>query len=95
MNIKIIGFFSVLTAVLVFVIVCLFYSNKSLKAEKNALCLDVERYKQSLFEMEKQNEILNEAKKENEQFKQELSDDRSDNLDVSPSTYILNRMHAD
>ena len=81
--------------VLLFAVVFMFYSNRSLKAEKNALCLDVERYKQSLIEMEKQNEVLLEAKKENEQFKQELSDDKSDNLDVVPAPYILMRLHAD
>ena len=92
---KIIVFLTVCVAILFFVVVCVFYQNKALKAEKNSLAVDVLRYKQSLEEKEKQNEVLLEAKKENEQFKQDLSNDSAGNLDISPSAYILNRMHKD
>ena len=92
---KITVFLAFLTAILFFVVVCMFYQNKTLKAEKNVLYTDNLKYKQSLIEMEKQNEVLLEAKKGNEQFKQDLSDDVSDNLNVVPSAYILNRMHKD
>lgn len=73
----------------------MYYQNKALKAEKNSLAVDVLRYKKSLEEKEKQNEVLLQAKKEYEQFKQDLANDSDRNLDVSPAPYILNRMHAD
>lgn len=92
---KIIAFFGILTVIFIFVIYLMYYQNKSLRAEKNALAEDVCRYKNSLIEMEKQNEVLLEAKKENEGFKQDLADDVSDNLNVVPASYILNRMHKD
>ncbi|MBO7735219.1 MAG: hypothetical protein J6S67_21825 [Methanobrevibacter sp.] len=92
---KIAVFLAFVTAILVFVVVCMFYQNKALKAEKNALAVDVIRYKQNLIEMEKQNEVLLQAEKENEQFKQDLFDDKSDNLDVAPAPYILNKLHKD
>lgn len=92
---KILVFLSVCVVILFFVVVCMFYYSKALKTEKNALNEDVLRYKQSLTEMEKQNEVLLEAKKENEQFKQDLSNDSDRNLDISPAPYILNRMHTD
>ena len=92
---KIIIFLTTGLVILGFLLVCMFYSNKSLKVEKNALYTDVERYKQSLIEMEKQNEVLIKAKKENEQFRKDLSDDNSDNLNVVPADYILNRLHTD
>ena len=47
---KIIFFLGIGISILILVIVCMFYANKSLRAEKNALSLDVERYKQSLIE---------------------------------------------
>lgn len=92
---KILVFLSVCVVILFFVVVCMFYYSRALKTEKNALNEDVLRMKQSLTEMEKQNEVLLEAKKENEQFKQDLSNDSDRNLDISPAPYILNRMHAD
>ena len=92
---KIIGFFVILTLVLTLIISFMYYQKKALNAEKNALYEDVLRYKQNLIEKEKQNEVLLEAKKEYEQFKQDLSDDKSDNLDMVLAPYILNRMHTD
>lgn len=92
---KIIGFFALIVVILGFMVYFMYFQNKTLKAEKNALCEDVSRMKKNLIEMEKQNEVLLQAKKENEQFKKDLSDDKSDNLDVVPAAYILNRMHAD
>lgn len=92
---KIIAFFGVLTVIFIFVIYLMYYQNKALKAEKNALAEDVCRYRNSLIEMEKQYEVTLEAKKENEKFRQNLSNDVSDNLDVVPANYILDRMHSD
>lgn len=92
---KITVFLAFLMVVLFFVLVCMFYQNKALKAEKNVLYMDNLKYKKSLMEMEKQNEVLLEAKKENEQFKQDLYEDKSDNLDVAPAPYILNKLHKD
>lgn len=92
---KIIVFLAVGVMFLIFVVFCMYYSNKALKAEKNALAEDVCRYRNSLIEMEKQYEVTLEAKKENEGFKQDLANDVSDNLDVVPADYILNRMHKD
>ena len=45
--------------------------------------------------MEKQNEVLLEAKKENEKFRKELAEDESDNLNYVPADYILELMHTD
>lgn len=92
---KIIAFLAIIALVLVFVIYLMYYQKKALETEKNALYVDVCRYKQSLVEMEKQNEVLLEAKKENEKFKQNLANDDSDNLNVVPASYILDRMHKD
>ena len=92
---KIIVFFGILTVIFIFVIYLMYYQNKALRAEKNALAEDVCRYRNSLIEMEKQNEVLIKSKKENEAFKQNLADDVSDNLNVVPANYILNRMHKD
>lgn len=92
---KILVFLSVCVVILFFMVVCMFYYSKALKVEKNALSEDVLRYKQSLIEKEKQNEVLLEAKKDNEQFKHDLSDDLSDNLNVVPSAYILNKLRTD
>lgn len=92
---KIIVFLGLVALILVFVIYLMYYQKKALETEKNALYDDVCRYKNSLAEMEKQNEVLLEAKKENEKFRKELAEDESDNLDVVPARYILERMHAD
>ena len=73
----------------------MYYQKKALETEKNALYVDVCRYKNSLAEMEKQNEVLLEAKKENEKFRKELAEDESDNLNFVPASYILERMHTD
>ena len=92
---KLIGFLGLGVAVLILVICFMHYQKKALKAEKNALYEDVLRYRKSLEEKEKQNEVLLQAKKEYEQFKQELANDDSDNLNVVVPTYVLNRMHTD
>lgn len=92
---KIIVFLALVALILVFVIYLMYYQKKALETEKNALYDDVCRYKQSLVEMEKQNEVLLEAKKENEKFKQNLANDDSENLNVVPASYILNRMRQD
>lgn len=92
---KIIAFLALIAVFLVFMVYFMYYQKKAIETEKNALYVDVCRYKQSLVEMEKQNEVLLEAKKENEKFKQSLANDDSDNLNVVPASYILNRMHQD
>ena len=92
---KIIVFLVLTALVLVFVIYLMYYQKKALETEKNALYVDVCRYKNSLAEMEKQNEVLLEAKKENEKFRKELTEDESDNLNFVPASYILERMHTD
>lgn len=92
---KIIVFLGLVALVLVFVIYLMYYQKKALETEKNALYDDVCRYKNSLAEMEKQNEVLLEAKKENEKFRKELAEDESDNLNFVPASYILERMHTD
>lgn len=92
---KIIVFLGFVALVLVFVVYLMYYQKKALETEKNALYDDVCRYKNSLAEMEKQNEVLLEAKKENEKFRKELAEDESDNLNFVPASYILERMHTD
>ena len=92
---KIIVFLGIVTLVLVFVIYLMHYQKKALETEKNALYVDVCRYKNSLAEMEKQNEVLLEAKKENEKFRKELAEDESDNLNFVPADYILKQLHKD
>lgn len=92
---KIIVFLGLVALVLIFVIYLMYYQKKALETEKNALYDDVCRYKNSLAEMEKQNEVLLEAKKENEKFRKELAEDESDNLNFVPASYILERMHTD
>ena len=92
---KIIGFLALGIVILILVVSFMHYRNKALTAENNALNEDVLRYRQSLEEKEKQNEVLLQAKKEYEQFKQDLANDDSDNLNVVVPTYVLNRMHTD
>ena len=92
---KIIGFLALGIVILILVVCFMHYQKKALKAEKNALYEDVLRYRQSLEEKEKQNEVLLQAKKEYEQFKQDLANDDSDNLNVVVPAYVLNRMHTD
>ncbi len=92
---KIIGFLALGIVILILVVSFMHYQKKALKAENNALNEDVLRYKKSLEEKEKQNEVLLQAKKEYEQFKQELANDDSDNLNVVVPAYVLNRMHTD
>lgn len=92
---KIIVFLGFVALVLVFVIYLMYYQKKALEAEKNALYVDVCRYKNSLAEMEKQNKVLLEAKKENEKFIKELEEDESDNLNFVPADYILKQLHKD
>lgn len=92
---KIIVFLALVIAILALVVCFMHYQKKALRAENNALYEDVLRYRQSLEEKEKQNEVLLEAKKEYEQFKQDLANDDSDNLNVVVPTYVLNRMHTD
>lgn len=92
---KIIVFLGLVALVLVFVIYLMYYQKKALETEKNALYEDVCRYKNSLAEMEKQNEVLLEAKKQNEKFRKELAEDESENLDFVPSDYILKQLHKD
>lgn len=99
---KIIGILGVVCVILIFV---LSYTTKridTLKSEKNDLkneiCnLETEIQKRDIAikEMEKINEMYQEVAKENEKFKEELNNDKSDNLDVVPADYILNRLHKD
>ena len=92
---KIIVFLGLVALVLVFMIYLMYYQKKALETEKNALYDDVCRYKNSLAEMEKQNKVLLEAKKENEKFRKELAEDESDNLNYVPADYILKQLHKD
>lgn len=102
MSAKIIGILSLCIVILLLV---LSYTTKridTLKGEKNDLkneiCnLETEIQKRDIAikEMEKINELYQEVAKENEKFKDELNNDKSDNLDVVPADYILNRMHKD
>lgn len=91
------------------VIVCLFlvvcykeWRINSLESQKNDLkkeiCKkdDIIAQKETYIkEMEKINELYQKAGKENEEFRQQLVGDNSDNLDVVPAYYILNRLHKD
>lgn len=99
---KIIG---ILCAVCVILILVLSYTTKridTLKDEKNDLkneiCnleTEIQKRDKAIKEMEKINELYQEVAKENEKFKEELNNDKSDNLDAVPATYILDRMHQD
>lgn len=73
----------------------MYYQNKALTAEKKELKSDLQKKEQTIKEYEKINELYIEVEKENERYREVLNDDHSDNLDVAPATYILNRMHKD
>lgn len=92
---KIVLFLTATVGILILVVVCMFYANKSLKTEKNALKEELCRKEETIKEMEKINELYLEARKENEKFKERLSDDDSDNLNVRPATYILDQLRKD
>lgn len=99
---KIIGILGVVCVILILV---LSYTTKridALKGEKNDLkneiCnleTEIQKRDMTIKEMEKINELYQEVAKENEKFKEELNNDMSDNLDVVPADYILNRLHKD
>ena len=99
---KIIGFFGIVVAILVFVIAYKQYRINALGAKNNALKSEVcerdeiiNQKNTYIKEMEKINEAYKQAEKESQQFKEELLVDGSDNLDVVPATYILDRLRAD
>lgn len=95
MNVKIIGFLFILCVVLCFVISFMHHKINTLQGQKNDLQIEVEKKDKAIQEMEFQNYVLREAEKENSKFKEQLAQDRSDNLDVVPEPYILERLHKD
>lgn len=92
---KIAVFLSVVCVVLILVLNYTFSRIITLKDEKNALKNEICKKEQIIKEMEKINELYQKAEKENEEFRQQLVGDNSDNLDVVPADYILNRLHKD
>lgn len=92
---KIAVFLSVVCVVLILVLSYTFSRINTLKDEKNALKNEICKKEQIIKEMEKINELYQKAEKENEEFRQQLVGDNSDNLDVVPAAYILNRLHKD
>lgn len=92
---KIAVFLSVVCVVLILVLSYTFSRINTLKDEKKALKNEICKKEQIIKEMEKINELYQKAEKENEEFRQQLLGDNSDNLDVVPADYILNRMHKD
>lgn len=92
---KIAVFLSVVCVVLILVLSYTFSRINTLKDEKNALKSEICKKEQIIKEMEKINELYQKAEKENEEFRQQLVGDNSDNLDVVPADYILNRLHKD
>lgn len=92
---KIAVFLSVVCVVLILVLSYTFSRINTLKDEKNALKNEICKKEQIIKEMEKINELYQKAEKENEEFRQQLVGDNSDNLDVVPADYILNRLHKD
>lgn len=106
---KIAAFLSVVCVVLVLVLSYTFSRINTLKDEKKALKNEIckkeqiikekdqiiKEKEQIIKEMEKINELYQKAEKENEDFRQQLVGDNSDNLDVVPADYILNRLHKD
>lgn len=92
---KIAVFLSVVCVVLILVLNYTFSRINTLKDEKNALKNEICKKEQIIKEMEKINELYQKAEKENEEFRQQLMGDNSDNLDVVPADYILNRLHKD
>lgn len=92
---KIAVFLSVVCVFLILVLSYTFSRINTLKDEKNALKNEICKKEQIIKEMEKINELYQKAEKENEEFRQQLVGDNSDNLDVVPADYILNRLHKD
>lgn len=92
---KIAVFLSVVCVILILVLSYTFSRINTLKDEKNALKNEICKKEQIIKEMEKINELYQKAEKENEEFRQQLVGDNSDNLDVVPADYILNRLHKD
>ena len=92
---KIISVLGVVCVVLILVLSYTFSRINTLKDEKNALKNEICKKEQIIKEMEKINELYQKAEKENEEFRQQLVGDNSDNLDVVPADYILNRLHKD
>lgn len=92
---KIIGILGVVCVILLLVLSYTIKRIDTLKGEKNDLILEVQKRDSAIKEMEKINELYQEVAKENEKFKEELNNDKSDNLDVVPADYILNRLHKD
>ena len=95
MSDKIIGFLSILCVILCFVMSFMHHKINTLQEQKNDLQIEVEKKDKAIQEMEKQNHVLREAEKENSKFKEQLAQDKSDNLDVVPEPYILERLRKD
>lgn len=92
---KIVGILGVACVILIFVVSYTFKKINTLETEKNALKNEICKKEQTIKEMEKINVLYQEATKENEKFKEQLNNDHSDNLDVVPASYILDRLHKD
>lgn len=92
---KIIGFLGFVCVILILILSYTTNRINTLKGEKNALKTDLLKKEQIIKEMEKINELYQKAEKENEEFRKELSNDDSDNLDVVPADYILNKLRKD
>ena len=94
-----------LTAVIVCLLLVVGYKEwriNSLESQKNELkgeiCKrdDIIAQKESYIkEMEKINEAYKQAEKESQEFREKLLVDNTDNLDVVPADYILDRLRAD
>ena len=95
MNIKIIGFFSIICVILILVISYAFHKINTLESQKNDLKIELSQKESYIKEMEKINEAYKQAEKESQEFKEQLLVDTGDNLDVVPAGYILERLRAD
>lgn len=95
MSAKIIGFLGVVCAILILVLTYTIHRINALESQKNDLKNDLCKKEQTIKEMERINEAYKKANKEAQEFREELLVDPSDNLDVVPADYILNRLRAD
>lgn len=77
------------------VVCCDQYRLRALRIEKENVELESEKKDKRIKDLENINELYEEAKEENESFRELLYGDTTDNLDVIPSDYILDELRAD
>lgn len=99
---KILVFLGVVCLILCLALCYTSHRINTLESQKNDLKNEVckrdeiiSQKEQYIKEMEKINEAYKQAEKENQEFREQLLVDTSDNLDVVPADYILNRLRAD